>query len=172
MTHEGSRCRLSPDFLRPLVERRVSSRVLETMKKLVIFSVILAAGWVVSQFVLASWDWMRFQQEIDAILQTPRALNSRNLTDILLKKGDAYGFDLDPQDIEIEIYSSDKETTISKRVGGRGLDAETRVLTLEVRLGRPVLWTYRDYALEREVTFTVRLSPSRTAPSELDDLIK
>jgi len=141
------------------------------MKKLVIFSLILAGGWVGFQFFMATWDWMRFQQEIDAILQTPRALNSSNLTEMLLKNADVYGFDLDPQDIEIDIYSSDKETTISKRVGGRGLDAKTRVLTLEAFLGRPVLWTYLDYALEREVTFTVRLSPSRTPVPRLDNLL-
>jgi hypothetical protein len=137
------------------------------MKKFFVFALILGTGWAGYDYASASWNWMRFQNEVDALLQTPNVLNPRNLTTILTAKAETLGFELHPEDIHVRIGATDRDTTISGRVAGRGLQSENRTLRFDLVMSRSVIGREKIYTLERVRTYTARLSP---APRENSDL--
>jgi hypothetical protein len=137
------------------------------MKKFLVLGLVLAAGWFGYHYISATWNWMQFQGEVDGLLEAPQGLNPKYLSEKLQTKAVALGFDLDPDDLHIRIASADKETTLSGRVAGRGLRAENRSIRLDLVMTRRLPLGEKSYSLERERTFTARLTPS---PRENSDV--
>jgi hypothetical protein len=73
--------------------------------------------------------------------------------------------ELRPEDIQIRIGPSDRETTTSNLLENKGFKVEVRRLTLQVQYGQPFLGTTRLYTLNRDRTFAAEAAPPTPSPA-------
>jgi len=136
------------------------------MKKVILLSAVLIIGWVGFSFASAVWTRTQFTGEVDSFLASPRELSETNLMPLILNKARQFGIVIRPEDIQVRITSSDRETTTSRLMENKGLKAEVRMLTLHIEYGQSFLGTTRHYSLDRERTFTAQVTPSAQTPTE------
>ena len=136
------------------------------MKKIILIVILLVLGWIGFAYLSAAWTREQFTQEVDSLLASPRDLTEANLIPLILNKARQFGIELHPEDVRIQITSADRETTTSRLLENKGFKADVRTLTLHIQYEQPLLGTFRLYTLDRERTFTARISPSAPRPAE------
>lgn len=135
------------------------------MKKIVFLVTFLTLGWLGFSYFSAYWTRGQFIQEVDSLLESPRDLTEGTLTPLILNKAGQFGLVVRPEDIQVQIAASDHETTTSRLIESKGLKAETRVLTLQIRYSQSVLGVPRSYMLDRKRFFTAQIAvPTQTSP--------
>jgi hypothetical protein len=134
------------------------------MKKIILIGFLLAAGWLGFSYASAAWTRGQFTREAESLLESPRELSEANLVPLLLNKAQQFGMELRPEDIQVSIGPSDRETTTSKLLQNKGFTVEVRRLTLQIQYGQPFLGTIRHYTFYRERTFTAQAAPSIPPP--------
>ena len=136
------------------------------MKKILFLAMLIIGGWAGFSYFSAAWTREQFAQEVDSLLTSARGLSEKSLEDLILNKADQFNILLTPEDIEIDIRASDRDTTTSRLVEPKGFTAETRVLILHIRYGQPLFGKPRFYALDRERFFTAGIRPSSSPSPE------
>jgi hypothetical protein len=135
------------------------------MKKIILIGCLLAAGWLGFSYASAAWTRGQFTREAESLLESPRDLSEASLVPLLLNKAQQFGMELRPEDIQVRIGPSDRETTTSKLLQDKGFTVEVRRLTLQMQYGQPFLGTIRHYTFYRERTFTAQAAPSFPPPA-------
>lgn len=135
------------------------------MKKIILIGFLLLAGWLGFSFVSAAWTRGQFTREVESYLESPRDLTESTLVPLLLNKAQQFGMELRPEDIQLRIGSSDRETITSNLLEKKGFKVEVRRLTLQIQYGQPFLGTLRRHTLYRERTFTAQAAPSTPPPA-------
>lgn len=130
------------------------------MKKIILIGLFIVLGWLGFAYVSASWTRGQFTREAESLLESPRDLTEESLVPLLLNKAQQFGMELRPEDIQVKIGPSDRETTTSKLLQNKGFKVEVRRLTLQIQYGQPFLGAIRHYTFYRERTFTAQAAPS------------
>jgi len=126
------------------------------MKKFALFTILLLAAWAGMTYINAGWTRHQFISEVDSLLETPRDLSESNLPSLILNKAVPLGITLNPEEVKITTAATDRETTVSRLMQGKGVSAENRVLTLEFQYHQSVMGFPRSYTLTRQRFFTVQ----------------
>jgi hypothetical protein len=122
---------------------------------------MILAGWMGFGYFSAMLNRTHFINEVDALLGTPREMNEKTLPLLILNKAKQFEIDLEPGDIDVRISKAGRETRTGTGFKQKGLTIDTRTLTLHITYRQSVLWMDKDYTLDRERTFTYRITPSR-----------
>jgi len=136
------------------------------MKKVGFISLLLILGWIGFSYATAALTREKFSQEVDSLLESPRDLTESNLIPLILHKAQQSGITLRPEDVRIQITSSDRETTTSRMIENKGFKAEVRTLALHFEYGQTVIGISHRHTYDRERTFTAEISPS--SPSTVE----
>jgi hypothetical protein len=136
------------------------------MKKIVFTLLFLILGWIGFSYATAAWTREQFIQEVDSLLESPRDLTEAMLIPLILNKAQQSGISLRPEDVRVRFASSDRETTTSRLIENKGFKAEIQTLALHIQYGQTVLGTFHLYTLDRERTFTARITPLSQPPGE------
>jgi thioredoxin reductase len=131
------------------------------VKKLLYLGLVVLAGWVGFDYFSAMLNRTHFTNEVEALLGTPREMNEKTLPTLILNKAKQFEIDLEPEDIEVRISKAGRETGTGTRLQKKGFTVDTRTLTLHITYRQSVLGMDKDYTLDRQRTFTYRITPSR-----------
>jgi hypothetical protein len=142
------------------------------MKKLILFGILLLAGWAGFEFFSAYLDRTNFVNEVDSLLQTPREIGPANLPGLIVNKARERGIDLDPDEIDVRVQATDTDTELSSKFEGKGFSTENRKLDLHFQFSQTVMGITRTYSMDRERTFTARVTPPSSDPSESDEIFE
>jgi hypothetical protein len=135
------------------------------MKKIIFIGLFVVLGWLGFSYVSAAWTRGEFTREVESLLESPRDLTEANLVPLILNKAQQFGMELRPEDIQIRIGPSNRETTTSNLLQNKGFKVEVRRLTLQIQYGQPFLGTTRLYTLYRERTFAAEAAPPTPSPA-------
>jgi len=134
------------------------------MKKTIFIGLFIFLAWLGFSYVSAAWTRGQFTREAESLLESPRDLSEASLVPLLLNKAQQFGMELRPEDIQVRIGPSDRETTTSNLLQNKGFRVEVRRLTLQIKYGQPFLGTMRHYTFYRERTYTAQAAPSIALP--------
>jgi hypothetical protein len=141
------------------------------MKKTVFTLLFLILGWIGFSYAAAAWTREQFIQEVDSFLESPRDLTEAILIPLILNKAQQSGISIRPEDVRVRFASSDRETTTSRMIENKGFKAEVQTLALHIQYGQTVLGLSHLYTLDRERTFTSRITPLSQPLGEQNDLL-
>jgi len=136
------------------------------MKKIILIGLCVVLGWLGFSYASAAWTRGQFTREVESFLESPRDLTESNLVPLILNKAKQFGMELRPEDIQVQIGPSDRETTTSNLLQNKGFKVEVRRLTLQMQYGQPFLGTTRLFTFYRERIFAAQATLPTPQPAE------
>ena len=88
-------------------------------------------------------------------------MNQNNLPDLVLNKARQFGIEIKPEDVLVQITTTNQKTKTGRRLEGKGFTADTRRLTLKIVYEQSVLGMKKTYTLDRTRIFTQKITPSQ-----------
>ena len=131
------------------------------MKRTLTFIIVIVIGWLCFSYFSATWKRTQFISEVDSLLGTPRTMNQNNLPDLVLNKARQFGIEIKPEDVLVQITTTNQKTKTGRRLEGKGFTADTRRLTLKIVYEQSVLGMKKTYTLDRTRIFTQKITPSQ-----------